>query len=227
MRALLPVAMVLSLCGATVAQESVLNRRIQADAPGAAVVWVPDGIASGAFAWRVAESARVPLMFEASPLDYRDPAIVAQRFDLEGLTVREALDLLVAQDPRYQWEERDGVVVIRPSGLSSDRDAALNRRIRGVGGTHLRLEDVLTRITAAVAGPGSSPDVPLGIDSGDFALDVPSGSALDVLVAAARAHGGVMWSVPSGTEGRNRTGFSLGFRTFAGGGAGGTGSAPR
>ena len=227
MRVVLPIAMAISFCVPMFAQESVLNRRIRADAQSGAVVWVPDGIASGAFAWRVAESARVPLMFEASPLDYRDPAIVAQRFDLEGLTVRDALDLLVAQDPRYQWEERDGVVVIRPSGLSRDRDDALNRQIRGVRGTHLRLEDVLTRVTAAVAGPGSSPDVPPGIDSGDFALDVPSGSVLDVLVAAARAHGGVMWSAPSGTEGRSRAGFSLGFRTFAGGGAGRTGSAPR
>jgi hypothetical protein len=219
--------MVFGLCGVTFAQESVLDRRIGVDAPGAAVVWVPDSIASGTLAWRVAQAAGIPLMFEASPLDYRDPATVAQRFDLAGHTVREALDILVAHDPRYQWDERDGVVVIRPTGLSRNPDDALNQPTAAIRGNQLRLEDVLNRVTAAIAGTGGSSTVAAAMDSHEFALDVPGGTVLDVLVAAARAHGGVMWSVPDGARGPDQAGFSLGFKTFAGGGAGMTGSAPR
>src|SRR5262245_23865072 len=94
MRAAFLMAFIFGLSGVADAQESVLDRRIKADAPGGAVVWLPDGISNGMFAWRIAESARVPLVFEASPLDYRDPATVARQFDLDGLTVREALNAL-------------------------------------------------------------------------------------------------------------------------------------
>src|SRR5258705_12768676 len=156
MRVALLMACMFGLSGAADAQESVLARRITADAPGAAVVWLPDGISGGMFAWRVAEVAGVPLVFEASPLDYRDPAIAAQRFDLDGLTVREALDALVAQDPRYRWEEHDGIVVIRPIGVLADPGDALNQRIAGVSGDRVRLEEVFASVTAAVVGRGGS-----------------------------------------------------------------------
>jgi hypothetical protein len=227
MRIALLTVMVFGLCSVTFAQESVLDRRIRADAPGAAVVWVPDSIASGIFAWRIAQAAGVPMMFEALPLDYRDPAIVGQRFDLAGHTVREALDIFIAQDPRYQWDERDGVVVIRPTSLSRSPEDALNQPIAGVRGDQLRLEDVLSRVTTAVVGARGASMPATAVDSHAFALDAPSGSILDVLVAAARAHGGVMWSVPDGARGRDQAGFSLGFKTFTGGGAGTTGSDPR
>src|SRR5262245_5926118 len=132
MRAAFLMAFVFGLSSVADAQESVLGRRITADGSGAAVVWLPDAISNGMFAWRIAECAGVPLVFEASPRDYRDPAIVAQRLDLDGLTVREALDALVAQDPRYRWEERDGMGVVRPSGMLADGAARVNQRIADV-----------------------------------------------------------------------------------------------
>lgn len=226
MRVVLLAFMVFNLCGAALAEENVLARRIQADAPGAAVVWLPDAIGSGMFAWRIAESAGVPLMFQASPMHYRDPATVTQRVDLAGLTVRETLDILVAHDPRYAWEERDGVIIIRPSALESNPDDTLNQPIAGFHGDQLRLEDVLSGVVRGVVGGGASQGVDNPIDSHQFALDVTNGSVLDVLVAAARAHGEVMWSVPDATHGRDKTGFSLGFQTFAGRRAGAASSAP-
>jgi hypothetical protein len=219
MRAALLMAIIFGLSSAALAQDSVLDRRIKADAPGAAVVWLPDSITNGMFAWRISASAGVPMIFEASPLDYRDPAIAAQRFDLLGLNVREALDFLVAQDPRYRWEERDGIVIIRPIGLLADPGDALNQRIAGARGDRVRLEDVLARVTAAVWRTGVPPLTPAAaaIDSQEFALDTPGGTVLDLLAAAARAHGGVMWSA----------GFSIGFNTFAGAGAVVAGDAAR
>jgi hypothetical protein len=227
MRAALLMASMFVLSGAADAQESVLDRRIKADAPGAAVVWLPDGISDGMFAWRIAESAGVPLVFEASPLDYRDPAIAAQRFDLDGLTVREALDALVAQDSRYRWEEHDGIVIIRPIGVRADPGDALNQRIAGVRGDRVRLEEVLARVTAVVAGTGAPQTLPATIASQEFTLDAPNGTVLDLLAAAARAHGRVMWLTPDGARGPDQGGFSIGFRTFAGTGAAVPGDAAR
>jgi hypothetical protein len=209
MRTALLMAIILGVSSAAHAQDSVLDRRIKADAPGAAVVWLPDSITNGMLAWRISASAGVPLIFEASPLDYRDPAIAAQRFDLLGLSVREALDFLVAQDPRYRWEERDGIVIIRPIGLLADPGDALNQRIAGARGDRVRLDDVLSRVTAAVRRTGVAPVTPAAIDPQEFALDTPGGTVLDLLAAAARAHGGVMWSAA----------FSIGFKTFAAAGA--------
>ena len=227
MRTALLMAFIFGLSSAADAQESVLDRRITANAPGAAVVWLPDGVSNGMFAWRMAESAGVPLVFQASPLDYRDPAIVAQHFDLDGLTVRAALDALVAQDPRYHWEEHDGVVVIRPIGVLADPCDALNRRIAGVRGDRVRLEEVLASVTAAVAGRGGSRTLAAALGSQEFPLDVPSGTVLDVLAAAARAHGRVMWLTPDAARAPDQNGVSIGFRIFAGTAAGVSGDAAR
>jgi hypothetical protein len=220
MRIALMVGVVCSLCGTAFAQENVLDRRIQADTPGAAVIWVPDGIANGMFAWRIAQTGGVPLIFEALPLNYRDPAIVAQRFDLAGRTVREALDIFVAQDPRYRWEERAGVLVIRPIDLWNNPDDVLNQPFARVQRNQFRLDDVLTSVMTAIVGTSAALNVPAPIDSKQFSLDVPSGTVVDVLVAAARAHGASMWSVPDDARVPGHAGFSLGFKTFDGRGAG-------
>ena len=224
MRIALLMAIIFGLSSAAAhAQDSVLDRRIKADAPGAAVVWLPDSITNGMLAWRISASAGVPVIFEASALDYRDPAIAAQRFDLEGFSVRKALDFLVAQDPRYRWEERDGVVIIRPIDLLADPGDAFNQRIAGVRGDRVRLEDVL----AAVGRTGVSAVLPVANDTQAFALDAPSGTVLDLLAAAARAHGGVMWSLPDAARGPDQSRFSIGFKTFAGAGAVAPGDAAR
>jgi hypothetical protein len=188
-----------------------------ADAPGAAVVWLPDGISNGMFAWRIAQCAGVPLVFEAVPLDYRDPAVVAQRVDLDGLTVRQALDALVAQDSRYGWEEHGGIIVIRPSALVADPVDGFNHRVDAVRGNGVRLHDVLAGAAAAMQEAIVPPVLADAMDSQEFALDAPSGSVLDLLVAAARAHGGVMWSAPGPARRSGDSGMAIGFRTFAGG----------
>jgi hypothetical protein len=218
MRAVIVAAIVSGVCGPAFAQQGVLERRIQADTPAAAVVWAPDGVANGMFAWRIAQTAAAPVIFEAWPLHYRDPSIVAERIDLAGHTVREALDLLVAQDPQYRWEERDGVIIIRPAALSSNPDDALNQPIAAVRADHVRAQDVLVGVMAAIT--GVSMDVQGTGDARRFSLDVPSGTVLDLLAATARAHGTMMWSVPDGARAPGQEGFSLGFKTFAGGGAG-------
>ena len=215
MRLVVLVVIICGFCAAARAQESVLDRHIRADATGAAVVWLPDGISDGMFAWRVAETAAVPLIFEALPPEYRDLATPFERVDFDGLTVRAALDILVAHDARYRWEERNGVILIRPGTFANDPEDRLNQRVAGVQRNRLGLQDVLAGITGAAASGGLSATLPPAIDSRQFAMDVTSGTVLDILVAAARAHGRVMWSVPDGVRRADSGGFTLGYRTFA------------
>jgi len=49
--------------------------------------------------------------------------------DLNGLTVRAALEELVAEDPRYQWRDMNGVIVVRPVSSWNDCSHFLNRRV--------------------------------------------------------------------------------------------------
>jgi hypothetical protein len=106
------------------AQAQALDRVISADHLGAPVVWAPAAIAQGLWARRVAQGARVAVVFEPAPP--RPSDALPTRVDLTGLTVRAALDLLVAMDARYDWREVAGAIVIRPTAAWDDAEHALN-----------------------------------------------------------------------------------------------------
>ena len=182
------------------------------------VVWTPDGIANGTLAWRLAQTAHAPLVFEAIPTDIRDPAVVSQRVDLTGKTVRDALDVLTGLDARYRWEEQDGVIVIRPASLWQDANDPLNQPVIGIAWDDIRVEEVLTRVMTIIDGAAEA--LPAAIATPPISIRLDTGTILDVLVAAARADGGVMWSLPDGSSQPGHAGFSLGFKTFDGQGAG-------
>jgi hypothetical protein len=48
--------------------------------------------------------------------------------DVRGVTLRQALDAVVAKDRRYSWREVDGVVVVRPVAAWRDPEHPLLRR---------------------------------------------------------------------------------------------------
>jgi hypothetical protein len=48
---------------------------------------------------------------------------------LAGLTVGQALDQIVATDPRYEWREYRGVIHVRPQAAFKDPNHFLNRRV--------------------------------------------------------------------------------------------------
>ena len=106
------------------AQAQALDRVISADHLGAPVVWAPAAIGQGLWARRIAQGARVAVVFEPAPP--RPSDALPTRVDLSGLTVRAALDLLVAMDARYSWREVAGAIVIRPTGAWDDGEHALN-----------------------------------------------------------------------------------------------------
>jgi hypothetical protein len=119
------LALLLGTAGAT-AQEALLDRPVGADHLGPPVVWAPEAIGHGLWARRIAQGARVPVIFEAAPL--MPFTGLPTRVDLTGLTVRQALDALVATDPRYAWRQFGRTVVIRPAAAWDDASHPLHRR---------------------------------------------------------------------------------------------------
>ena len=67
---------------------------------------------------RLAVEYRVPVGFEQA-MDSRDN--LNRHIHLQSGTLKTVLDSLVAQEPRYKWELRDGVINITPAleGTSS------------------------------------------------------------------------------------------------------------
>lgn len=115
----------LGLAASAPAQE-VLERPIASDHLGPAVVWAPEAISSGLWARRVAQGARVALVFEGAA---SVPAAgLPERVDLTGLTVREALDTLIARDPRYSWRQVGEAIVVRPTAAWDDQAHPLHRQ---------------------------------------------------------------------------------------------------
>jgi hypothetical protein len=104
------------------------------------------------------------------------PRIVSVRprpLDVRGLTFRQALDVVVAADRRYEWRDIHGVAVLRPAAAWRDAEHPLLRHPSTV-----HLQDA--RVSAA-------------FDS----LDVAGETWLDRLNSAARAHGRLQWSLRS------------------------------
>ena len=116
--------------------------------------------------------------------------------DVRGVTLRQALDAVVAKDRRYEWRDVDGVVVVRPRAAWRDREHPL---LREVGPVHLRdarMPDVVDAVRRAIhIGVRDSSASSNG--ERRLSLDFAGGTLLDLLNALARAHGRVQWSLTS------------------------------
>jgi hypothetical protein len=122
----------------------------------------------------------------------------------EGATQREILDALVARQPAFAWEARDGVIVVRPA-TATDEGTVLDRpvapfRVRGVHAQEA-LQTVLRSATPSLFEPHERavPSVSAKrlIDPGaatriDAPIDVAfsAGTLTDALNAVALAVGG-------------------------------------
>jgi hypothetical protein len=186
----------------------------------------PDGrpvVVNGPYYWSVqqlAAATRTPFGFESAP-----PLAGVGRASIElpvtGRTLRDALDTIVALDPRYEWREMDGVIVVRPVAAWSDAGSALFALTPPV-----KLDDARTveAVTAAAVALGRSPkDLVTFPDGRRLSLDVRGGTMLDLLNGIVRAHGEMYWTyTPADKEDTKRTGLShtLMFGIFDGVGMG-------
>lgn len=87
---------------------------------------VPIGIGTAAGA--LASQAEVPICVEELPtISFENAETIAPiEIDARDANVREILDEMIRQDPRYEYRERLGVIEVLPIGADRDPDDCLN-----------------------------------------------------------------------------------------------------
>jgi hypothetical protein len=169
---------------------------------------------------QLARAARVFIGFErtsdcmgASSFPVLDTTTDA--LDLSGISVREALDKMMALAPSYRWSEIDGVAVIRPIASWTDANAPLNFPVRAFTFNEGTVSQVVAKILRVPV-----PESPL--DDQRFPLSFQGGTIADALNALVRAHGGALWDAgllmhPSATGQDANPTLMVNLRTFSAG----------
>ena len=73
----------------------------------------------------LADHAEVPIAIEALPLEAAEPAIPIE-IDVQGTTVGAILMQMLAQDSRYTYRERSGIIEVLPASSLTDPANCLN-----------------------------------------------------------------------------------------------------
>jgi hypothetical protein len=162
---------------------------------------------------RLMRASGVPIVFETVA---EAPVRPQQTTDLSGKTLRHALDLIAAVDPRYTWREISGVVVIRPHQAWSDQHNPLNQILHDVKWPNITSNDVLMRIMGILyeSPAAGKPDYARESEERTFSVQMRQPTVLDVLVASGRAHGRLGWFVVFEQVPSQRPVYSVGFRAF-------------
>jgi hypothetical protein len=176
------MALLTTFGASTVSAQVVLNRIVGPTESGTPLII---SRIDGQTVATLAMAAGVPMGFEGLPLLPESVEIIATRRPL-----REVLDAIVAADSRYEWQENNGVVFIRPIGVWGDELSLLHRPAPHMTLDNISASDALTAVTRMI---GLSPP-PQGLDSRRFSVEVHEGATiLDALNAIVRAHGTMTW----------------------------------
>jgi hypothetical protein len=152
----------------------------------------------------IARSAEFAVGVEtvAEPCNYVSPSSAAPSSEianLNGLAVREALDLLVKIDPRYRWAEVDDVIVVRPVAAWGFRDHFLHRTVTSFGFDDQNLWGAFHHLRLAFGQP--SPEQVLlrqgrtAMSDKKFTVRSRTRSLLEALDAVVAAHGALQWEI--------------------------------
>jgi hypothetical protein len=134
-----------------------------------------------------ARAAHVPIGIELAPntgIQGGLPPIT-----LTGRSVRDAVALMVAADPRYTWHEDAGVIVFDLARPYTSN--ALNQPAPAV-----RLDETNGRLALALVTELLGAPPPTVVQFGDtksFRLETPEGTIRGLLNAIVRAHGELVW----------------------------------
>ena len=150
---------------------------------------------------QIARTANVPLGFEGVPgCGFGRRTSVPSGFGrvLDASTPREAFDEVVALNRNFQWQEIDGVVVVRPTAAWDDPENLLNVPAHAFQLMNVAADDALYRVLDAatprvryvqtrgrVHGPLEAP----------VSVDFSGGTLLRALNAVIRAKGDAEWRV--------------------------------
>ena len=150
------------------------------------------------------ESVSAPHPIDESPPDPTQPPN-GPEVAIGHLTLRAALDALVAADHRYEWREMQGVVVIRPVGSWNDPAHPLAQPAPRTQVIDAHLGQAVDAVSRAF---GRRPSVPTAqyADDSRATIRFDGGSRLELLNAAVRGRGAAYWQLASGTDSVERPG---------------------
>jgi hypothetical protein len=164
--------------------------------------------------------ARVPMGFEGLDEDAMVTAAPSGELHFGGDRVGEALDKIVARQPRYSWSEEHGVIHLRPTAARTDERALLSQPIAAFELHDVTLSEALLEVRfhlrpelrgAGILGSGPQPRQ-LGLQR--FSVAVANTTLLGLLDAIILAHGAASWHVTYTNDPRSP--YSVGFATFDG-----------
>jgi hypothetical protein len=205
--ALMCVVVVGAVGGQSNQTESVLDRIVAPQTNGGPFVFAPpikdwsDQAVIG-----VGKAADIVVGFEAAPEVERllVPMTAARKAELDsrrrislaGKPVREALDTIVAIDPRYRWIDVHGVPVVRPWTSWVDPKHLLNQVVGAVDWPETNLSRALWDVETLMTGTVMAGSVP-GADRAPFFTVQTAGpvAIMELLNTVALAHGHAAWQV--------------------------------
>lgn len=192
--------------GLNVQTESVLDRIVVGQPNGGPYVLAPpirdwsDEATIG-----VGSAADIVVGFEAAPeVERMHVAMTAarkaeidarRRISLAGKTVREALDTIVAIDPRYRWVDIHGVPVVRPWASWVDPKHLLNQVVGGVDWPETNLNKARSDVETLMTGTVVSGPVPGAERAPFFKVQTGPIAIMELLNTIALAHGHAYWQV--------------------------------
>jgi hypothetical protein len=138
---------------------------------------------------KLSKAAGAPMGIELAPGAIRN----TRPRKVTGLTVRAALEAITEIDPRYEWREMNGVIVLRTPEAWNRANHPLNLPVQSLFLGDIRARTALS-VVAAFLGAPQYRDTQLG-DTKRFSLQLDAGTVLDLLNAAVRAHGELAWSL--------------------------------
>jgi hypothetical protein len=153
----------------------------------------------------LSRQAHVPAGFESTPDCWLSPAPTStppvaatdNRIDvLTGMSMREAMDYVVALMPEYSWKAIDGVAIVRPKAAWNNPTSPLNAPTNAFSAANVPLNDVVHMLLDAASLAVPHEDVPKHrpIDR-SITVAFPGGTMLEALNAVARAHGNTQWQL--------------------------------
>jgi len=116
--------------------------------------------------------------------------VFREAVDLQGMVLRDALNLLKTLDPRFDWRDMNGVIVFRPVESWSDPQDTLLQPTAAVTLTDVPIALVVQHVLLAL--DRVSPPPPF-VDRKRVSIQLPPATMLELLNATARAHGEFSW----------------------------------
>ena len=140
----------------------------------------------------LARAARVAMGLELLPPGDRRSG--SDGVNVTGLSLREALTTLMALDPRYEWVELDGVVVVRPVMAWTQPDHPLSRTTGPARLENATVVDAVHYLQALLE-PGMrfTPEPDRSVEARRITVSTARGPLLPLLNAIARSFGELCW----------------------------------